>query len=54
VSPCKIKKKITYFNIQGHRVNISIKKWRNLSIEKKNGTKSRPKPSRENIKSYYS
>lgn len=44
---CKIKKKkknLYIFNIQWHRINSSILKWRNVSIVSKYHTKIRQKP----------
>lgn len=46
-----MKIKINTFTIQWNKINVSISKGRSRGI-KKNKTKERPKPSRENIKCY--
>jgi hypothetical protein len=45
-----VKSKRKLHAIQWYKVNIPIPKGRNGSIERRNGTKARPKPSRKNIK----
>jgi hypothetical protein len=47
---CKIKRKLHASNIQWHTANVPIPKEKNRDIERRDGTKSKTKPSRENSK----